>query len=509
MSNIVKATVIWQKLPVDTYTNLETGEILVYQKGSILLPGSGPGGPLSSGLLAYSTPGNGQTKWQYNNQAFFRNLYNNAQRDNNKPVLTEKQFNQRFFTQGTTAINGIRAKILTDEDSRNYANANISVIDTEQLKKNHFANGVPGVIEPGTGRKVNFDGTKTDSSVTDQQIVVVDSPNPDATPDPDAPAAPVLPGPDAPANIGTDVDGDGVISQGPNPSYESVRKDRGGTRKILKYPYHAPPAGFEYDYISITAYDYEPSGLDFNPDINKNLAKGRQYETVFFPMQPQLSETNAVSWSDDQLNPIQAALGSFAADTITGIGGMNAAQLKSAVEGLFTKAKDAMNDANLGKFITAYFAGQAVGANVMGRETGMVINPNLELLFNGPNLRTFQFNFRLTPRSQVESEEIRRIIRAFKRNMAVSKTSSSLFLTSPRIFQLKYIYKGGGDHPYLNKFKPCALSNFQVNYTPDGSYATFDSTGSLTAYDLTMSFSEVMPIYAEDIPGNTESTMGY
>ncbi len=82
--------------------------------------------------------------------------------------------------------------------------------------------------------------------------------------------------------------------------------------------------------------------------------------------------------------------------------------------------------------------------------------------------------------------------------MSVQRTPANLFLRSPRLFQLEYIYKEGGQHPYLNKFKPCAMTNFQVNYTPDGSYATFDETGSLTAYDLTMSFSEIIPIYTDD-----------
>jgi len=165
----------------------------------------------------------------------------------------------------------------------------------------------------------------------------------------------------------------------------------------------------------------------------------------------------------------------------------------------------------LSSFAAAYFAGQAVGANVVGRATGMVINPNLELLFNGPNLRTFNFNFRLTPRFKEESEIIREIIFAFKRNMAVQRSKANLFLRSPRLFQLKYIYKEGNQHPYLNKFKPCAMTNFQVNYTPDGSYATFDQTGSLTAYDLTMSFSEVMPIYANDFDKTDDNPkdMGY
>ena len=141
----------------------------------------------------------------------------------------------------------------------------------------------------------------------------------------------------------------------------------------------------------------------------------------------------------------------------------------------------------------------------------MVINPNLELLFNGPSLRTFNFNFKLTPRSAKESEVCRKIIRAFKRNMAVSRTEANLFLMSPRLFQLKYIFKDDTqqEHPYLNKFKPCAMTNFAVNYTPDGSYATFDTTGSMTQFNLDMSFTEVMPIYSDDIPANETTTMGY
>ena len=46
-------------------------------------------------------------------------------------------------------------------------------------------------------------------------------------------------------------------------------------------------------------------------------------------------------------------------------------------------------------FIKAYFAGQAVGRNIVARATGQVLNPNMELLFQGPTLRTVNFNFKL------------------------------------------------------------------------------------------------------------------
>ena len=104
-----------------------------------------------------------------------------------------------------------------------------------------------------------------------------------------------------------------------------------------------------------------------------------------------------------------------------------------------------------------------------------------------------------------------KIIRAFKRNSAVQTATSAFFLKSPRIFKLEYIYKGGkdgGQHPYLNKFKPCALTNFAVNYTPDGSYMVFNDTGSLTAYDIQLSFTEIIPVYADDYNG-PDTDMGF
>ena len=167
--------------------------------------------------------------------------------------------------------------------------------------------------------------------------------------------------------------------------------------------------------------------------------------------------------------------------------------------------------------ITAYFAGQAIGKNIMGRQYGQVINPNLELLFNGPRLRTFNFNFTFTPRFKEEAEEIRKIIRAFKRNMAPQRSSSNLFLLSPRVFKLKYIYNNrpirddsikDTQHPYLDRFKTCALTAFNVNYTPGGSYATYNDGGSMTQYKVDMSFNELNPIYADEYQLETQH-MGY
>ena len=93
--------------------------------------------------------------------------------------------------------------------------------------------------------------------------------------------------------------------------------------------------------------------------------------------------------------------------------------------------------------------------------------------------------------------------------MAPRRSSSNLFLKTPRIFQLEYIYNDTDrQHPFLNKFKPCAMTNFAVNYPPDGSYMTYGDDGSLTSYAVTMAFGELEPIYADEIKFDWRD-MGY
>ena len=85
----------------------------------------------------------------------------------------------------------------------------------------------------------------------------------------------------------------------------------GGTREILRYPRQSLDS-YGYDYIEITAYDYVPSGLETGKSLKQGF-KGsnrrftRRYETIQLPMQPQLSESTAVSWGGDTLNAAQAA----------------------------------------------------------------------------------------------------------------------------------------------------------------------------------------------------------
>ena len=67
--------------------------------------------------------------------------------------------------------------------------------------------------------------------------------------------------------------------------------------------------------------------------------------------------------------------------------------------------------------------------------------------------------------------------------------------------------QGGNEHDYLNKFKECAMMSSTVNYTPDGSYATY-SDGSMVSYQLTVNFQEIEPVFDKDYE-SVQGTVGY
>lgn len=266
------------------------------------------------------------------------------------------------------------------------------------------------------------------------------------------------------------------------------------------------------DIIKFTAYSYVGRKLTVG-DTSKNRfgspgLKDRNFTNILgsvtLPIQPSITDTNIVQWGSEELNALQAfgAAASYgAAEDI----GQVAEQVGKQIDGLF-KQSNFKNAARI------YLAGKAVGVNgLLSRVGGAVLNPNIELLFQGPQLRPFNFTFRLSPRDENEAQQVRYIIRFFKENMSVQNTADNIFLKAPNIFQINYLIRGEGDHPSLNRIKKCALQSFSVDYTPDGSYMTFnDTNATMTSYNLTLQFQELEPVTAKDYTTlNNENAIGY
>ena len=277
-----------------------------------------------------------------------------------------------------------------------------------------------------------------------------------------------------------------------------------GSYKAWKYP--SGLGENKQDYIKFIMKEYKGdrnlsvkalSESDTGPTIGNILG------TVFLPVQPSITDQNTVDWQNDTINPLQLLGASVSAEAI---------KTGTVSEGSLSDLEGMIKDPNMMKFILSWSAGKAVGVNnLLPRLTGATVNPNLELLFNGPQLRPFNFTFRLSPRDPEEAKQVKGIIRFFKQGMAVRRAKDNLFLKSPNVFQIEYINgKTNKLHESLNEFKICALTNCTVDYTPDGSYATFvDPAATMTSYNLTLQFNELLPIFNDDYGTPGETRIGY
>ena len=170
------------------------------------------------------------------------------------------------------------------------------------------------------------------------------------------------------------------------------------------------------------------------------------------------------------------------------------------IPGLGAETQDAVRAAISGKAINA-LGSQVTAESVIARSTGQILNSNLELLFQGMNLRSFPFSITFSPRSPKEGEVVKSIIRSLKMSMApkageFNGTAQGIFLKSPDVFQLDYL-KDGRNHPFLNSFKLAALTGMSVNYTNSGTYSSYED-GTPVNIRMNLTFKELNPIYHED-----------
>jgi hypothetical protein len=218
---------------------------------------------------------------------------------------------------------------------------------------------------------------------------------------------------------------------------------------------------------------------------------------VYITIQGPIQDQSSVEWGDSRANPLELAGANTAAAAID----KNQSGTETGVAEIKRLAEAA------GENVVPGAAALAVGkADLFTRATQQVLNPNLELLFKGPQNRPFNFSFKMSAREGKEAEEIQKIIKYFKYHMAVKGEGGDIFLKAPDVFWIEY-RKGNNDlHQSLNliapgevKRKACALRTFNVDYTPLGTYMTFnDERATMVQYNISLSFQEITPVYQSD-----------
>ena len=306
------------------------------------------------------------------------------------------------------------------------------------------------------------------------------------------------------------------------------RKTIGRNKQVLRYPLKMFTAGT--DYLQIDMMTYAPVGAKktstdraiYVRNPNEGFRRNTNKEplgTILLPIPGGIQDRNSVNYTDDSMNSLVGAGtgiletlmtdgGSLVSSAFTNMGN-NSAETKAARKKLVDNlqagfagapidATEAINmvTKSLTRRALSIFGGNVTLQGLLARSNGQVFNPNMELLFSGPSLRNFGFAFKMTPRSADEGEEIKQIIRFFKRGMAAKAGNTGLFLKTPNVFELRY-RQGNGEHQFLHKFKQCFLTDVSVNYTGEGVYATYDN-GTPVSMIMNLSFKELAPIYDID-----------
>jgi hypothetical protein len=314
---------------------------------------------------------------------------------------------------------------------------------------------------------------------------------------------------------------------------------------LFRYPYDIDT---NQDHLKIVQYEYKRNAKrEFNnssPDkygtviSDKNKPYGKYNGSVLLPM-PKVSDSNGAEWGKSDLNVFGIAAGGLASDVLndlnqgTGLGSNTFDSLSSKIfgnealdsedqdAGFFNRIREniAKGQENLGNTATA---GLAIGAQelsklaginlsadeFLARATGEILNPNAELLFQGPVLRDFGFKFLMIARSSEEAKMIRNIIRFFKVGAAPRFLNGPALLGTPNVFQLEY---RAGDKTLntVNRFNEMALRTITVDYAPDGFWSAYQDSHPV-AIVMSLQFSELRPLYSSDHENETlEGSVGY
>lgn len=245
-------------------------------------------------------------------------------------------------------------------------------------------------------------------------------------------------------------------------------------------------------------------------NFNRKLKRIKESIALYLP--DTLSFNYNQSYSDVSMYEGNIGLGSVAASAADQMRQVNRSQSNQKI------AEDiaAIAGKNLSPFISRALSNKFGGAGKVLASTvlGGVENPMLELLYTSPEFRNFQFDFMLYPRSQSESDQVYKIINAFKFHSApeIKPGSAGYFLVPPSVFNIEFYYNGK-KNLNLPTLSDCVCTGVSVDYAPSG-WAAYEvpgspsspgGTGSPFAVRLTLSFKETI-ILTKGLYYQTNST---
>ena len=184
-------------------------------------------------------------------------------------------------------------------------------------------------------------------------------------------------------------------------------------------------------------------------------------------MPPTLNVSYTANYTDTEIGAATAT----AADVANAIGAGRGIQ-GAAEEIVEDRGELAESAEKLGLSGVGTIPGFTGAREVFEIESGFIMTNRMEIAFKGLPKRGFQYTFKMIPKSELEADEIKNIVDAFKINMLPEGLESSAEgftgknLKIPNTFDIKYMYVGK-ENEYLHKISTCVLESMNVSYGGD------------------------------------------
>ena len=228
------------------------------------------------------------------------------------------------------------------------------------------------------------------------------------------------------------------------------------------------------------------------------LANSFITQTVALYMPPQVQTSYDMKYGEGEVGMLAEGVKNLI-DNVQG-----GASLADAVKGSAQDLGQGLKQAS----VKAFDAVAPGAKTLIALETGKIITPRTELMFEGIGRRSFSFTFTFIPKNASEASLIRQIVNAFKIHMTPEfAAQSGAGISSPRemnipdVFDIHYMYKGKPNQ-HLNKISTCYMTKMDVSYGGDRFTAYEpDETGSPPPQrtTLAMNFTEIELIDRERV----------
>jgi hypothetical protein len=147
--------------------------------------------------------------------------------------------------------------------------------------------------------------------------------------------------------------------------------------------------------------------------------------------------------------------------------------------------------------------GENAAVRVALNKMGYVFNPQKQMLFQGIEFRKFSMSFTFTPYSTKEAQDVKEIIKLFRKWSAPQKSTlgGGMFFNPPAVFGVDFKFNNS-QNVNIPKLKDCVIESVEVNYAPNGMWSAH-SDGAPVQTTVTLSLQEM------DLVDRTDIENGY